>query len=158
VSLDAIGAGEAGFAEREIDAGDVAQIMYTSGTEALPKGVMLTHQAVLAQYATCLVDLEIGEADHILHALPMYHCAHLDVFLAPALQAGARNLVISAPAAERVLRLIAEHQITSFFAPPTVWIALLRSPLFDEVDLSSLCKGYYGASIMPVEVLLEIQR
>jgi fatty-acyl-CoA synthase len=39
-----------------------------------------------------------------------------------------------------------------------VWIALLRSPLFDATDLSSLRKGYYGASIMPVEVLKELAR
>src|SRR5678815_4598394 len=39
---------------------------------------------------------------------------------------------------------------------PTVWIALLRSPLFDRTDLSSLKKGYYGASIMPMEVLREL--
>jgi fatty-acyl-CoA synthase len=39
-----------------------------------------------------------------------------------------------------------------------VWIALLRSPLFDQTDLSSLRKGYYGASIMPVEVLRELAR
>src|SRR4029450_2811246 len=51
-----------------------------------------------------------------------------------------------------------EHRINSFFAPPSIWIALLRSPLFDATDLSSLRKGYYGASIMPVEVLLEMQR
>jgi fatty-acyl-CoA synthase len=34
----------------------------------------------------------------------------------------------------------------------------LRSPAFDQTDLSTLKKGYYGASIMPVEVLLELQR
>ena len=39
-----------------------------------------------------------------------------------------------------------------------MWIALLRSPLFDKTDLSTLQKGYYGASIMPVEVLRELQR
>jgi fatty-acyl-CoA synthase len=53
---------------------------------------------------------------------------------------------------------MAENGITSFFAPPTVWISLLRSPQFDVTDLSGLAKGYYGASIMPVEVLREIQR
>jgi fatty-acyl-CoA synthase len=57
---------------------------------------------------------------------------------------------------ENLLPLIERHRITSFFAPPTVWIALLRSPLFDRTDLSSLKKGYYGASIMPVEVLREL--
>jgi fatty-acyl-CoA synthase len=52
---------------------------------------------------------------------------------------------------------LSNHRITSFFAPPTIWIALLRSPDFDSTDLSALTKGYYGASIMPVEVLKEIQ-
>ena len=39
-----------------------------------------------------------------------------------------------------------------------MWISLLRHPDFDARDLSSLRKGYYGASIMPVEVLREILR
>jgi fatty-acyl-CoA synthase len=42
------------------------------------------------------------------------------------------------------------------FCPPTVWISLLRHPDFDRRDLSSLRKGYYGASIMPVEVIKEL--
>jgi len=48
--------------------------------------------------------------------------------------------------------------VTKLFAPPTVWISLLRSPEFDTTDLSPLRKGYYGASAMPVEVLREMQR
>jgi fatty-acyl-CoA synthase len=43
-----------------------------------------------------------------------------------------------------------------FFAPPTVWIGMLRHPDFGNFDLSSLKKCYYGASIMPVEVLKEM--
>jgi fatty-acyl-CoA synthase len=135
-----------------------AQIVYTSGTEALPKGAILTHDAVLWQYVSCIVDAEIDAADVLLHALPMYHCAQLDVFLGPAVYQGATNVVASASAPDIVLPLIAQHRITSFFAPPTVWIGLLRSPLFDQLDHSSLRKGYYGASIMPVEVLRELQR
>jgi fatty-acyl-CoA synthase len=141
-----------------VDSHGLAQIVYTSGTESLPKGAMLTHDAVLWQYVSCIVDAAIDAADVILHALPMYHCAQLDVFLGPAIYQGATNVIAAAPAPEIVLPLIAEHGITSFFAPPTVWIGLLRSPLFDQLDHSSLRKGYYGASIMPVEVLREIQR
>ena len=136
----------------------LAQIVYTSGTESLPKGAMLTHDAVLWQYVSCIVDASIDASDVILHALPMYHCAQLDVFLGPAVYQGATNVIASAPTPDIVLPLIAEHRITSFFAPPTVWIGLLRSPLFDQLDHSSLTKGYYGASIMPVEVLREILR
>ena len=158
IAFDEIAGCDAVFADPAFDAGQVAQIMYTSGTESLPKGVLLTHEAILAQYVSALIDFDVREDDRILHALPMYHCAQLDANLGPSIQAGAYNLIISAPAPDRVLPLIAEHRISSFFAPPTVWIALLRSPLFDQTDLSSLRKGYYGASIMPVEVLKEMQR
>ena len=56
-----------------------------------------------------------------------------------------------------VLRTIERYGVTNYFAPPTVWISLLRSPVFDDVDLSSLRKGYYGASAMPIEILAEIR-
>jgi fatty-acyl-CoA synthase len=119
---------------------------------------MLTHDAVLWQYVSCVVDASIASDDLALHALPLYHCAQLDVFLGPSIYVGATNVVTARPVPENLLPLIARHRISSFFAPPTVWIALLRSPLFDQTDLSSLAKGYYGASIMPVEVLREIAR
>jgi fatty-acyl-CoA synthase len=136
--------------------GDLAQIVYTSGTEAQPKGAMLTHEAVLWEYVSCIIEGEIAERDVILHALPLYHCAQLDVFLGPAIYVGATNVITGAPTADNILRLLARHRASSFFAPPSVWIALLRSPQLGETDVSSLAKGYYGASIMPVEVLREL--
>ncbi|WJR78012.1 acyl-CoA synthetase [Bradyrhizobium sp. NP1] len=135
---------------------DLAQIVYTSGTESLPKGAMLTHDAVIWQYVSCVVDADIAGEDLALHALPLYHCAQLDVFFGPSVYVGATNVITAFPTPENLLPLIAKYGITSFFAPPTVWIAMLRSPLFETTDLSSLRKGYYGASIMPVEVLREL--
>lgn len=138
------------------DSTDLAQIVYTSGTESSPKGAMLTHDAVLWQYVSCVMDAAIARDDLMLHALPLYHCAQLDVFFGPAIYVGATNIITGRPVADRLLDLIETHRITSFFAPPTVWIALLRSPAFSEQRLASLAKGYYGASIMPVEVLKEL--
>jgi len=140
----------------ELAPGDLAQIVYTSGTESSPKGAMLSHDAVLWQYVSCVIDASIESSDLPLHALPLYHCAQLDVFLGPSIYVGCTNVVTAKPVPENLLPLIERHRITSFFAPPTVWIALLRSPLFDRTDLSSLKKGYYGASIMPVQVLREL--
>ena len=91
----------------------------------------------------------------MLHALPLYHCAQLDVFLGPAIYVGGTNVITAKPTPDNLLPLIQQHGITSFFAPPTVWISLLRSPIFESTNLSSLQKGYYGASIMPVEVMRE---
>jgi fatty-acyl-CoA synthase len=142
----------------EVDSRALAQIIYTSGTESSPKGAMLTHEAVMWQYVSCIIDGGMASDDIVLHAMPFYHCAQLDVFLGPAVYLGATNIVIGKPEPELILSLISKHRITSFFAPPTIWISLLRSRAFEMSDLSSLTKGYYGASIMPVEVLLELQR
>ena len=150
--------GEASPLEASVDSRDPAQIIYTSGTESLPKGAILTHDAVMWQYVSCIIDGGMAADDNFLHALPLYHCAQLDVFLGPAVYLGATSLITGKPTADNILALIAAHGITSFFAPPTIWIAMLRSPAFDKTDLSTLQKGYYGASIMPVEVLLELQR
>jgi fatty-acyl-CoA synthase len=141
-----------------VDSEDLLQIIYTSGTESRPKGAMLTHAAVLWQYQSCVVDCEWTMDTVALHALPLFHCAQLDAMIGPALQAGAANIITATPTPENLISLLERHQITSFFAPPTVWISLLRSPLFDRRDLSRLAKGYYGASIMPVEVLRELSR
>jgi fatty-acyl-CoA synthase len=117
---------------------------------------MLTHDAVLWEYVSCVVDLAFTADNVTLHALPLYHCAQLDAMLGPSIYVGSTNVITARPVPDNLLRLIAHHGISSFFAPPTVWISLLRSPLFDTTDLSSLRKGYYGASIMPVEVLREL--
>jgi fatty-acyl-CoA synthase len=137
---------------------DLAQIVYTSGTESRPKGVQLTHDAILWQYVSCMVDAEIAGDDVTVHALPLYHCAQLDVFLGPSIMAGGVNVVSAGPVPENIFRLVESERATSFFAPPTVWISMLRSHAFDAADLSSLRKGYYGASIMPIEVMREMAR
>lgn len=158
IAFDTLVACNASLPDVMLSGGDVAQIVYTSGTESSPKGAMLTHDAVLWQYVSCIVDAGIAHQDLVLHALPLYHCAQLDVFFGPSIFVGATNVITARPVPDNLLPLIERHRITSFFAPPTVWISLLRSPLFASADLSSLRKGYYGASIMPVEVLRELAR
>ena len=144
--------------QRALTGSMLAQIIYTSGTESRPKGAMLTHDAVISEYVSCLVDIEIAENDRMLHALPLYHCAQLDVFLGPCVYVGATSVITGKPTPANLLALMGRDHINSFFAPPTVWISLMQAPQFEGTDLSSLRKGYYGASIMPVEVLKEIQR
>ncbi|MCW2607122.1 MAG: acyl-CoA synthetase [Frankiales bacterium] len=136
---------------------DPLRLMYTSGTESRPKGVLLSSRALMWQYVSCVVEGGLEASDVELHALPLYHCAQLDVFLGPNLYLGGTNVLLPGPDAATVLRTLAAERVTKLFCPPTVWISLLRHPDFDSTDLSSLDKGYYGASPMPVEVLRELQ-
>ena len=134
------------------------QLMYTSGTESRPKGAMMTSRSLIAQYTTCVVDGEMSRDDIEVHSLPLYHCAQLHCFLTPGIWIGAKSILLPAPDPGALLESIERERATKLFCPPTVWIALLRHPDFDRRDLSSLRKGYYGAAIMPTEVLQELAR
>ncbi|WP_028326121.1 acyl-CoA synthetase [Desulfatirhabdium butyrativorans] len=134
---------------------DPCQMTYTSGTESLPKGVVIGNQALMAEYMGAIIDGGYESDDINVNALPIFHCAQRDVFLNPIFWVGGTNIVLNAEM-DKIFQAIADYKATMFFAPPTVWIGMLRHPNFGKYDLSSLRKCYYGASIMPVEVLKEI--
>lgn len=134
---------------------DPCQMTYTSGTESLPKGVIISNQALMAQYMGAIIDGGYDSGDINVNALPIYHCAQRDVFLNPVFWVGGTNILM-APDIGEILKTIDRYRANMFFAPPTVWIGILRHPDFDRYDLSCLTKCYYGASIMPVEVLKEL--
>ncbi|MGW5419473.1 fatty acyl-CoA synthetase [Streptomyces sp. NPDC003943] len=135
------------------DARDLVQLLYTSGTTALPKGAMMTHRALVHEYASAIEALDLHEDDRPVHALPLYHSAQMHVFLLPYLAVGAENTVVDGPDPAVLFDLIGSGRCDSLFAPPTVWIGLAGHPEFAARDLSALRKAYYGASIMPVPVL-----
>jgi fatty-acyl-CoA synthase len=142
----------------DLEETDLVQLLYTSGTTSLPKGSMMTHRALVYEYMSCVLALDFAATDRVLHVMPLYHSAQLHVFLMPHLILGATNWLHEVPDPERVLATIEAERITSFFAPPTVWIALLHHSDFTRRDLSCLQKGYYGASIMPVPVLDKLRQ
>ncbi|MFF5973561.1 fatty acyl-CoA synthetase [Streptomyces sp. NPDC012769] len=135
------------------DARDLVQLLYTSGTTALPKGAMMTHRALVHEYASAIEALDLHEDDRPVHSLPLYHSAQTHVFLLPYLAVGAENTIVDGPDAGVLFDLVESGRCDSLFAPPTVWIGLSQHPEFAVRDLSALRKAYYGASIMPVPVL-----
>jgi fatty-acyl-CoA synthase len=173
VTVEVVGTLRAGAGERDVLAwahaddrptpavevadGDLAQLLYTSGTTSAPKGAMLTHAALAHHYASAALALDARAGDRPLHALPLYHSAQMHVFLMPALLLGMESRLLEAPEPARVLEQIAAHKINAFFAPPTVWIGLLTLLEADPTPARSLEKAYYGASIMPRPVILRLR-
>ncbi|MEV0779372.1 acyl-CoA synthetase [Streptomyces sp. NPDC050428] len=135
------------------DPDDLAQLLYTSGTTALPKGAMMTHRALVHEYASAIDALDLRESDRPIHSLPLYHSAQMHVFLLPYLAVGAENVILDGPDPTAVFDLVEAGRADSLFAPPTVWIGLSNHPDFATRQLGGLRKAYYGASIMPVPVL-----
>ncbi|NEB77907.1 acyl-CoA synthetase [Streptomyces sp. SID14478] len=132
---------------------DLVQLLYTSGTTALPKGARMSHRALVHEYVSAIHALDLKATDRPVHSLPLYHSAQMHVFLLPYLAVGATNTVLDGPDAGRIFDLVEAGDADSLIAPPTVWIGLSQHPDFARRDLGGLRKAYYGASIMPVPVL-----
>jgi fatty-acyl-CoA synthase len=140
----------------ELDEDDPLELLYTSGTESRPKGTILTSRCVIAEHVSCFIDGQMAPDDVEVHALPLFHSAQLHCFFTPDVHLGATNVILNRPNPAEMLAAVETHRATKLFCPPTVWIALMHHPDFGRRNLSSLRKGYYGASIMPVEVLNEL--
>lgn len=108
------------------EGGDLAALLYTSGTTGRPKGAMLTHRN-LASNATVLVGAwEFGEGDVLLHALPIFHVHGLFVATHCALLSGAP--ILFEPRFEPLRALDLLPRATVFMGVPTYYTRLLAEP------------------------------
>lgn len=152
----ATGDGPPPVVDVEVSDTDLAQFLYTSGTTSRPKAAMMSHRALVHEYVSCLVELDLTGEDNPLHVMPLYHSAQMHVFLLPWLAVGATNTVLEVPDPAEVMRRIEQDGHRAFFAAPTLWVAMANHADFDARDLSGLRKAYYGASIMPGPVLQKL--
>jgi malonyl-CoA/methylmalonyl-CoA synthetase len=106
--------------------GDLAAILYTSGTTGRSKGAMLT-TANLYSNAVTLRDLwQFTAADVLLHALPIFHVHGLFTACNTLLAAGGSMLWLSRFDAAEVLRLL--PRVTTMMGVPTFYVRLLAEP------------------------------
>lgn len=127
-------------------------LFYTSGTTGRPKGVMLSHRAILqVSYNLCMETgpWEIGEK--ILLMQPMSHGAGF--FVLPYVFKGGTCVIMPQFDPAEVLRLAAEHSIETIKLIPTMLQRILRVPGVEQAKLPRLRAMIYGASPMPNEPL-----
>lgn len=136
---------------------DLAQLLFTSGTTSKPKGAMMTQRALVCEYVSCVMALDLTAQDRPLVCMPLYHSAAMHVFTMPYLAVGAAITLLPGPDVGEILRRVEQDGIGSLFLAPTVWVPLANHPDLDARDLSSLTKAQYGASIMPVTVLQRLR-
>jgi fatty-acyl-CoA synthase len=150
-------AGAVAAIEVEVADTDLAQFLYTSGTTSRPKAAMMSHKALVHEYVSCIIGLDLTPDDNPLHVMPLYHSAQMHVFLLPWLAIGATNTLLEVPDVGEILRRMEQDGHRAFFAAPTLWVALTNHPDFETRDLSGLTKAYYGASIMPVPIIKRLE-
>jgi acyl-CoA synthetase (AMP-forming)/AMP-acid ligase II len=129
---------------------DVCEILFTSGTTGIPKGVVTTHGKNVFGWTEFASLAEIGPTSRLLLQLPLGLATGLKATFFMATFVGAAVVVQSVWNVEEAMHLIEEHGITYFGGPPTAFQDLLDSPKRTHYDLSSLRRGHVsGTTIAP---------
>jgi long-chain acyl-CoA synthetase len=124
---------------------DLAGVFYTGGTTGFPKGVMLSHNALMGNAVCGLLDVNFDDEEVVLAAAPIFHQAGMCI-LVRALARGCRTVYVDVFEPANVLQTIAKERTTFTLMVPTMLQRLIEHPSFASYDTSSLGKVIYGAS------------
>jgi len=151
--LTALGeANPAAAAPNGVTPDTLADILYTSGTTGSPKGVMVTHDAVLrTAYATALTRA-FEDGRRILFSLPCYHMFGYIEGLMGAIQVGGAVIPQTSFDPVRYFAGVEAHRATEILCVPTMTVALLEHPSRSKWDLSSVFALLSGAAPAPTWV------
>lgn len=136
----------------EVLESDDAEILYTSGTTGLPKGVVLDHHRVLHVALGMIITMKMGPEDRLLHVAPLFHSAQLNLFLVSGTILGCTHVVQQEFHPVATLKAISENKITLFFGVPTMFNFFLQVPK-GMFDVSSVTRCGYGAAPMAIPTL-----
>ncbi|MFI6869054.1 AMP-binding protein [Nocardia sp. NPDC050406] len=144
-------------AQAALSPDDPINIQYTSGTTGFPKGATLSHHNILNNGYFVGELCGYTEQDRVCIPVPFYHCFGMVMGNLAATSHGAA-MVIPAPAFDpkATLETVAAERCTSLYGVPTMFIAELAEPGFDDYDLSSLRTGIMAGSPCPVEVMKQV--
>ncbi len=136
---------------------DLAELFYTSGTTANPKGVMVTHRNLYLHAMQAMAGLAVKDTNVQLHTIPLFH---VNGWGTPhtITCAGARHVLVKKFDPAEVLELVQRERVTHFSMVPTMATALINHPSVGEYDLSSLQYVGLGGAAAPVDLVREVEQ
>src|SRR5258707_11090852 len=140
--------------EEQLDADQVFNIQFTSGTTGTPKGATLTHFNIVNNGFFVGEGMRLTTEDSICIPVPLYHCFGMVLGVLAAMTHGAAS-VLSGDGFEplAVLETVQSERCTALYGVPTMFIAELEHPRFGEFDLSSLPTRLMAGSPCPTPLM-----
>jgi acyl-[acyl-carrier-protein]-phospholipid O-acyltransferase/long-chain-fatty-acid--[acyl-carrier-protein] ligase len=109
-------------------ADDPAAILFTSGSEGVPKGVVLSHRNILANTAQVEARIDFGRTDKVLNVLPMFHSFGLTAGFVLPLVSGVRIILYPSPLHYRIVpEIVYGNNATVMFGTDTFLAGYARS-------------------------------
>ncbi|QKG21884.1 AMP-dependent synthetase and ligase [Actinomadura verrucosospora] len=137
--------------------GDVADILFTSGTTGRPKGVMCTHEQNIRTFEAWAARTGVHAGDRYLIVNPMFHSFGYKAGVIACVLMGATMVLQPVFEVAETLRIIEAERITVLPGPPTIYTSLLDAPGRADRDLSSLRLAVTGAADVPVALVRRIR-
>jgi fatty-acyl-CoA synthase len=136
---------------------DAINIQFTSGTTGAPKGATLTHRNIVNNSHFVVDAIRFTPDDRLCIPVPLYHCFGMSMGTMGCVTHGA-TMVFPSEGFDPVLalRTVAQERCTALYGVPTMFVAMLDSPGFADLDLSSLRTGIMAGSPCPVEVMKKV--
>ncbi|NBM01919.1 AMP-binding protein [Proteus sp. G2671] len=141
----------------QVSVKDLLTIQMTSGSTAMPKGVMLSQYNVINNAMLSAQRLGVTHNDVICLAVPLFHCFGLSSCLFFALTTGCQLVLIDNYCAEDVLNVVQDYRCTVMHGVPTIFSRLMKHEQFSHYDLSSLDKGIIAGASFPPALINEIE-
>ena len=136
---------------------DPAIIMYTSGTTGKPKGVVLTHDNLLATATAQIQTVRWHYLDRFLHIAPLFHIGGLSPVTTNIL-CGAASIFMADFDPVKVWQTIVDEKITHSMTVPVMLSAMLKVPGIDQMDISALDYFVCGGSNVPEHLIAEYRK
>ena len=153
---ETVAPGVFGEIAKSLNAHDVVNMQYTSGTTGFPKGVMLTHFNIVNNGKHIGDCMKLTPEDKYCICVPFFHCFGMVLSITASVTHASAMVPVDYYTPVAVMEAIQSERCTALNGVPTMFIHILDHPDFKKYDFTSLRTGIMAGSVCPEKVMQDV--